>query len=361
MPFRIIRNDITKVKADAIVNTANPRPMIGGGTDRAIYAAAGQDRLLEKRKRIGNINIGNVAVTPAFNLSAKYIIHAVGPHWQGGSSGEKETLKSCYDKSLKAARNHFCKSIAFPLLSTGTYGFPRNESLKIAIASFSEFLMRHEMDITLVVFDNESFMASSKFFSDITSYVDENYVSDSLKSEYSSSLPRDWRNDTLNFEYENQISEPFSSSFKEQSEYYPKSKIKSRQQKSPYPAEYSSISLKDYLNKEEKTFTAHLQQLINKKGMKNSVVYKRANLTKQYFSKLIKGQINPTKTKLLQIAVALRLNLDETKDFLGVAGYALTNTSKIDLIFEYFIIKGEFDIFTIDIAMFDYGLPSLMD
>ena len=156
MPFQIIRNDITKVKADAVVNTANPKPRIGRGTDRAIYAAAGEDQLLAVRKKIGDIAPGQAVSTDAFALSAKYIIHTVGPSWIDGSHGEKDILRSCYEESLNLAAELKCRSIAFPMIATGVYGFPKDEALNIALSSIGKFLLTHEMKVTIVVFDRKA-------------------------------------------------------------------------------------------------------------------------------------------------------------------------------------------------------------
>ncbi|MCR5323071.1 MAG: macro domain-containing protein [Lachnospiraceae bacterium] len=162
MPFQIIRNDITKVKADAIVNSANPQPEYGAGSDAAIYLAAGVDKLLAERKKIGKIAPGENAVTPAFALKAKYIIHTVGPAWNGGDKGEFDILHSCYKKSLERALELKCKSIAFPLIATGVYGFPKTEALQIAMQEIGSFLIRDdvEMVVKLVVFDNKAFCLS---------------------------------------------------------------------------------------------------------------------------------------------------------------------------------------------------------
>ena len=184
MSFNIVRNDITKVYADAIVNTANPKPVYAGGTDAAVYAAAGAEALLKERQKIGDIAVGHAAVTPAFALNAKYIIHTVGPEWTGGDNGEREAVKSCYESSLKLAKELGCESIAFPLIATGVYGFPKDEALKIAVSVFSEYLLQEDMEITLVVFDRESFVLSDKVFSDVDEYIDDNYVCEALEDEY---------------------------------------------------------------------------------------------------------------------------------------------------------------------------------
>lgn len=184
MPFQIIRNDITKVKADIIVNTANPQPMIGSGTDSAIYKAAGAEALLAEREKIGNIKSGEAAVTPAFGLSAKYIIHTVGPAWENGMHGECDVLRSCYERSLALAAELSAESIAFPLIATGVYGFPKDEALSIALSTISKFLLSHDMKVILVVFDCKAFELSGKLVGNIDEYIDEHSVSMIRDAEY---------------------------------------------------------------------------------------------------------------------------------------------------------------------------------
>ena len=183
MPFKIVRNDLTKMRADAIVNTANPEPLCAGGTDNAVYEAAGREKLLAERAKIGRMKAGEAALTPAFALDAKYIIHTVGPIWQGGQCGEARQIRLCYENSLRLALEYGCESIAFPLISTGVYGFPKNEALQIALSVFRDFLSEKDMLIYLVVFDRESFALSGKLFADIDSYIDENYVDEHIAAE----------------------------------------------------------------------------------------------------------------------------------------------------------------------------------
>ena len=185
MPFQIIRDDITRVSADAIVNTANHLPRYVSGTDYAIYQAAGAEELLNERKKIGEIRPGEVAATPAFNLPAKYILHTVGPIWNGGDQGELETLASCYRNCLNLAADLKCESIAFPMISTGVFGFPKDRALETAIAQISAFLMTHEMLVILVVFDKTAFELSGRLFEDVDSFVDDHYVEERHKEEYS--------------------------------------------------------------------------------------------------------------------------------------------------------------------------------
>lgn len=376
MPFQIIRNDITKVKADAIVNTANPYVAIGSGVDSAIYKAAGRDELLAAREKIGVLNPGDVGITPAFNLDAKYILHASGPWWEGGGKNEAEILRSCYDKCLKMAYENSCRSIACPLLATGTYGFPKELGIQIAVDSFTSFLEDHEIDITLVVFGSESVSISGELVEEVASFIDDGYVGQAIEEEYpeSSEERRSGRrerfgsimksmplpsflkrsDDEAEFldEYDDEASESDAGVF--EASMMPPCAAE------PMEAPKGAKSLEDALKEiYTESFEKHLQQLINKKGLKNSEVYAAANISKQYFSKLLKGQVKPSKEKMLALAVGLRLNLDETIDFLRIAGYALSPISQTDKVVEYFINREDYNVLKIDIVLFDYGLDPL--
>lgn len=352
MAFRIIRNDITKVTTDAIVNTANPEVAIGGGVDSAIYEAAGAEKLLQARKEIGRLEIGEVAITPAFDLDAKYIIHSSGPYWIDGSHHEAELLRQCYDKSLELAHEHGCESIAFPLMATGTYGFPKELGLQIALEAFNAFLLQHEMEIVLVVFGETAYKLSGQIFEDVRAYVDNIYVAKRLQQEYhresvvlrDEARPHEAPSAPIRVEANRSCSSSFLA------------------------ARPNHIVRRDdegeedfHIQNDIGTFGDYLQQMINKKGMKNSEVYIAANLTKQYFSKLINNKVAPSKTKILSLAIALHLNMDETVDFLRMSGYALSPFSEVDRIFEYFIRNKIYDIYRIDIMLFDCGLPTLVN
>ena len=346
MPFRIIRDDITKVKADAIVNPANPEPVIGGGVESAIYEAAGREKLLEARKELGRLQPGKVGVTEAFNLAAKYIIHVSGLYWKGGNSFEARCLKECYEKALKAALDKGCKSIAFPLLGTGTYGFPKDIGLDVAVSTFTEFLEEYEMEITLVVFDNEAVNVSGKLAYEVKSFIDDKYAHEVLETEYKKDR---------NIERYALPNERFHLLLKEETYDVPDNTCT----KETFSAEPSGSLEAALKNIYKESFEKHLQQLINKKGLKNSEVYAAANISKQYFSKLLKGQVKPSKDKMLALAVGLRLNMDETADFLRIGGYALSPISQTDTVVEYFIRKQEYNVLKINIVLFDYGLEPL--
>ena len=346
MPFKIIRDDITKVKADAIVNPVNPEVCIGGGVESAIYQAAGKEKLLEARKELGRLQPGKVGVTEAFNLDAKYIVHVSGLYWKGGNSFEARCLKGCYEKALKAALDKGCKSIAFPLLGTGTYGFPKDIGLDVAVSTFTEFLEEYEMDITLVVFGNDAVNVSGKLVDEVRSFVDDKYVKEALETEYK---------EDRNIECYALPNERFHLLLKEETYDLLDNACTKDTSSAKQPGSLEAALKNIY----KESFEKHLQQLINKKGLRNSEVYAAANISKQYFSKLLKGQVKPSKDKMLALAVGLRLNMDETADFLRIGGYALSPISQTDTVVEYFIRKQEYNVLKINIVLFDYGLEPL--
>ena len=324
MPFEIVRNDITNIRVDAIVNTANPRPIIGAGVDSMIHEKAGS-RLLEARKKIGPISVGKAAITPAFQLHAQYVIHTVGPVWKGGHHGEELLLRSCYDTALQLAAKHQCQSIAFPLIASGNYGFPKDQALQIAIAAFSAFLLEHDMQIYLVVFDRTAYHLSEQLFQSVASYIDQHFVDACEKAVYRANYER------RPMRRREEICEAAL----------------------PYPP--AALSLKDFLQKKDAGFTETLLELIQKSGMKNSAVYKKANMSKQHFSKIINDpNAKPTKPTAIALALALELDLEQTRDLIGRAGYALTNSSTFDLIIRYFIERKQYNVIEINIALYEF-------
>lgn len=344
MPFKIIRNDITKVSADVIVNTANPKPVYGGGTDHAIYEAAGVDSLLEEREKIGNINRGDIAVTEAFNLNAKYIIHTVGPAWMDGRHGEFETLENCYLKSLDKAVELGCESIAFPLISTGVYGFPRDKALQIAVSVFSSFLLSHEIQIILVVFDKTSFQLSGKIVGDIDSYIDANYVRQKRQREYSRRSRSNLREEEPEWneiEYIERMTcyeEPEESISMLESKMLP-----------------SSMSIEDELDHIGPSFHDKLFELIDQSGIDNKDVWKLANLDRKHFSKIqCDANYHPKKKTVMALCIALQLDLNQSKDLLARADWAFSPSSKVDLIVQKAIIDKQYDIFQLNVVLFKY-------
>lgn len=324
MPLQIIRNDITKIKCDAIVNAANSTLLGGGGVDGAIHRAAGKGLLLECMK-LGGCKTGQAKITKGYNLPCKYVIHTVGPKWKGGNSGERELLESCYRESLKLAFDNKCEIVAFPLISSGVYGYPKEEALQVAVNEIGKFLLGHDMLVYIVVFDKDCFQVSKELIADITEYIDEYYV----ETHYVG------RSTTL-------LSYPLA----EESEVLPDLGI---------PKAAAAFSLDDAVNALDESFSQMLLRKIDEKGLSDAEVYKKANVDRRLFSK-IRSDVNykTSKPTAIAFAIALELSLDETKDFLMKAGFALSHSNKFDVIIEYFIKNGNYNIFEINEALFAF-------
>ncbi|MBM6840832.1 macro domain-containing protein [[Clostridium] spiroforme] len=342
MPFEIVRNDIVNMQVDAIVNTANPRPVIGSGVDRAIHQKAGK-KLLSARQEIGDIDFGDAVITPGFDLDAKYVIHTAGPLWEDGNHGESEILASCYRKSLNLAKVYQCQSIAFPLISTGNYGFLKSLALQIAIQEISTFLLENDMQVYLVVFENESFVLSEKLFNSVSSYIDENYVYSKTIDEYDSDhIDHVYLNSSrFRHYYQDQENIKLTSSLNDEGAF-----------------EINSFDLDEMLDHLDDSFSQMLIKLIDLSGKKDAEIYKKANIDRKLFSK-IKNNINyrPSKTTALAFALALELDIDTTKDLIGRAGFALSHSSKFDVIVEYFLINRNYNVFELNEVLFAFDQP----
>ena len=347
MPFEIVRNDITNMKVDAIVNSANPRPVIGLGTDSSIHKKAGP-QLLAARQKIGPIATGLAAITPAFDLNASYVIHTVGPVWEGGGCGEVALLRSCYENSLALAQQYNCRSIAFPLISTSNYGFPKDKALQIAISVFSAFLLEQEMQIYLVVFDQSAFKLSEKLFHSVASYIDQHYVDEWELDTYGPD--GNTRRQQIRRRSESNLYRPLEKC----SSCAPLEAARPAPKAAP-KATPKFLSLADMLKQEDAGFTETLMKLIDKSGKKDSEIYKKACLSKQHFSKIRSNPHHkPTKSTAIALALALELDLEQTKDLIGRAGYALTNSSKFDLIIRYFIEHKQYNVVEINTVLYEF-------
>ena len=324
MPLQIVRNDITKMKVDAIVNAANSSLLGGGGVDGAIHAAAGIE-LLQECRTLGGCETGDAKITGAYQLPCKYIIHAVGPVWQGGQYREKELLESCYRTSLELAKSHKCESIAFPLISSGIYGYPKDQALKVAMDVIREFLFENEMQVYLVIFDKAAYQISGKLFADIAEYIDDNYVDEHT----------DYRLENMRRSMPLQPMMTYSS------------------------CESTCMTQEDdldiLLTKMDESFAEMLLRKIDEKGMTDAECYKKANIDRKLFSK-IRGNMmyKPSKQTAIAFAIALELSLDETEDMLRKAGFALSNSNKFDVIIQYFISHGNYNIYEINEVLFAF-------
>lgn len=348
MPFRIVRNDITKMRCDAIVNTANTKPIIGSGCDYAVYKAAGKRRLSEYReKNIGEVPEGDVFLTPGFRL-ARYIIHAVSPLYIDGAHGEEEKLRVCYRKSLSLAWEQRCRSIAFPVISTGSFGYPKQEGIRIAADEIQAFLQNHEMLIYLVVFDAQSARYGKRFDKDLQAYIDENYVDAKHHEEYSvqtMALRRDLDDESFS-PYEDDLYEEDSDEDSEEENAF---------------TQLHESKLEERMKHLTDSFSEYLLYLIEEKGMTNADVYKRALVDKKTFSKIKNhADYHPQKMTAMCLCMGAKLNLDETRDLLARAGYALSPCDKTDIIFSYFIENQIYDMIELDIQLEEHGLSCLI-
>ena len=333
MPIEIIREDITRVHADAIVNAANSSLLGGAGVDGVIHKASGP-KLLSECRRLDGCKVGQAKITKGYNLPAKYVIHTVGPIWNGGNNNEEELLFDAYRSSLLLAKEYKLESIAFPLISTGAFGFPKHKALKIVISVIQEFLVHNEMTIFLVIYDKESFMLSKNMFKSIKEYIDDNYVNEI-----------------------NSIG--MSGSYRRPSQHMDYAEIE---------VNYSSIytqfrkkrSLNDLVKQMDETFSQMLLRLIDQKGMTDVETYRKANVDRKLFSKIRNDRnYNPSKPTAIAFAIALQLNLDETKDLLMKAGFALSNSSKFDIIIQYFIENENYNIMDINMALYEFDENTL--
>lgn len=330
MPLEIVRNDITKMKVDAIVNAANESLLGGGGVDGAIHRAAGAGLLAECRT-LGGCKTGKAKITGGYGLPAKYVIHTVGPIYHDGKHGEKALLESCYREALALAKEYQCETVAFPLISSGVYGYPKDQALKIAIDIVSDFLLENEMTVYIVIFDKAAYKISEKLFSDIAEYIDDNYVE----------RHTDRRRESI------RLNAPMASM---------QASVASL---GADLCESRALRTEDDLDAKlkqiDESFSQMLLRKIDEKGMTDAECYKKANIDRKLFSK-IRSDVHykPSKPTALAFAISLELSLDETEDMLRKAGFALSHSNKFDIIIEYFISKGNYNIFEINEALFAF-------
>lgn len=339
MPLTIVRQDITKMNVDVIVNAANTDLRMGGGVCGAIFRAAGTEKLQTACDKLAPIKTGEAAITPGFALPAKYVIHAAGPVYSVWHKRRcREQLRSAYINSLELALKNGCESIAFPLISSGVYGYPKDEALEVARAAIEEFLRDHDIEVYLAVFDQSSFRISEALLGDVGSYIDQHYVD----------THRVARRQLLDVE-EDALRRAAT-----------RQDLSVQAPAMAAPMSMPAQGLDDLMKNMDEPFSDTLLKLIDKKGKTDVEVYKRANMDRKLFSKIrsVKGY-TPKKPTILALAIALELTLPETDDLLERAGYALSHASKFDVIVEYFIVNGKYDIFEINEVLFAYDQPLL--
>ena len=347
MPLEIVRNDITKMKVDAIVNAANPSLLGGGGVDGCIHRAAGAG-LLEECRTLGGCETGSAKITGGYGLPCRYVIHAVGPVWRDGRHGERDLLASCYRTSLELAKEHGCESVAFPLISSGAYGYPKDRALRVAVDTISEFLFRNDMTVYIVIFDRKAYQISAKLFRDVKEYVDDHYVEE-----------RADRNDARRrrlfpeWEAERMRSAELLEDLDEVHECVPRGPA---QKRGPMGPAAPLKDLDEVVSRIDESFSRMLLRKIDEKGMTDVECYKKANIDRKLFSKIRSdADYRPSKPTALAFAIALELPLDEAKDMLMKAGFALSRSSKFDVIIEYFIRNGNYNVFEINEALFAFN------
>lgn len=334
MPLEIVRNDLTKMAVDAIVNAANSTLLGGGGVDGAIHHAAGP-QLLEECRTLGGCKTGEAKLTGGYRLPCRYVIHTVGPIWQGGTHGERALLAACYRSSLELARAHECETVAFPLISTGAYGYPKAQAMQTAVETITAFLMENDMTVYLVVFSKEAFELSGKLIHEVKAYIDDVYV-DAHTHRQQECMRR--------LERMRQVGRIGARVLDEASvQSMPK-----------------SVSLNDLLEQVDEGFSQALLRKIDEKHMTDAECYKRANIDRRLFSKIRSNpDYRPGKPTVLAFAIALRLTLEETKELLEKAGFALSHSSKTDIVVEYCIQTKHYDVIEINQLLFELDLPPI--
>ena len=325
MPLQIVRNDITTMKVDAIVNAANESLLGGGGVDGAIHRAAGPELLAECRT-LNGCKTGQAKITKGYRLSAKFVIHTVGPIWRDGNHGERELLVSAYRSSLELALINRCETVAFPLISSGVYGYPKDQALKVAVDTIGEFLLSHDMTVYLVIFDRAAYTIGGKLFADITAYIDDRYV------------------EAHTDRYENQRRRMALEAMPSETPQW-----------MPAPCTMGASGLDEALSKLDESFSQMLLRKIDERGMTDAQCYKKANIDRKLFSK-IRSDVHykPSKPTAMAFAIALELPLAEAREMLEKAGFAFSHASKFDIIVEYFIAHQNYNIFEINEALFAF-------
>ena len=362
MPLKIIRDDITKLKVDAIVNAANETLLGGGGVDGCIHRAAGPG-LLKECRTLGGCKTGSAKITGAYSLPCKHVIHTVGPIWRGGGYGERDLLVSCYRTSLQLAKEAGCETVAFPLISAGVYGYPKDQAIRVAMDTITEFLADNDMTVYMVIFGKDAFKVSTKLFNDVTQYIDDHYV-----EEHELRYPESRRSRMLQEKWADFASKAAPADMEvELCETAPMAPCAAPQETCAVPdfgaaPEFAKkpSSIEDALKMIDESFSEMLLRKIDESGMKDPECYKKANVDRKLFSKIKNDPgYKTSKATVIAFAIALKLSLEETKEMLMKAGFALSHSNKFDIVIEYFIINGNYNIYEINEMLFALDQPLL--
>ncbi len=340
MPLKIIRQDILKIKCDAIVNPTDSFYSHGGGVDAAIHDAAGPE-LFKACMEQKILSLGQATLTPSFLPSCKFVIHTAGPVWKGGNNNEEALLRSCYNESLKIAEENKCKSVAFPLVSSGSFGFPKDRVLKIAVDVIGEFLLDSEMLVYLVVYDKTAYTISEKLFLDIASFIDDKYVEEN----------------TMRFE--RACEDLAFPSFADDKAISPR--VVESTPKTANVSKKKEKTLEQMLKEMDKGFADTLFYYIDQKGISDVECYKSANVDKKTFSKIkCNKDYRPSKITAVSFAIALRLDIEQTNRLLKTVGLSLSHSNKFDVIIEYFITTGNYkNIFDVNEVLYKFDQETL--
>ena len=348
MPLEIVRNDITRMEVDAIVNAANETLLGGGGVDGAIHRAAGP-RLLEECRTLNGCETGQAKITRGYNLPCQYVIHTVGPVWQGGNNGERALLASCYKSSLALAKEYRCETVAFPLISSGVYGYPKAEALQVAVDEISRFLLENDMTVYIVVFTKDAVELGGKLYKEIVAYIDDVYVTEHYDADREAR--RSARVDRM----------PANGLFRR-----PHREDTARNEtiygapEAAAPLMSARENLDELFSHLDETFTQMLLRKIDQKGITDAACYKRANVDRRLFNKIKNNpHYRPSKQTALAFAIALELPMREATELLMKAGYALSHSNREDIVVEYCIMNGNYDLMEINQVLFQLDLQPL--
>ena len=359
MPFEIVRDDITRMKVDAIVNAANRSLLGGGGVDGAIHRAAGPELRAECEK-LGGCETGQAKLTKGYRLPARYVIHTVGPIWRGGNAGERELLSSCYRSSLELARKQHLESVAFPLISAGAYGYPKEEAMEVAVDAICQFLLRHEMTVYLVVFGRQEFFTGRKLFQDVREYISDNYVDSHVNRPSENARQLAWLEDEKQaLALEKRIFAESAPRPEPEMGAAPAAKPASSGKSIPGGL-MARLKWKELIRRTDEGFSRALLRLIDEKGMKDAECYRKANVDRRLFAKIRSDpEYRPSKPTVFAFIMALELSLPEAEELLEKAGFAISHSSKMDLVIEYCIRERFYDVMQINEVLYELDLPLL--